>query len=160
MLNERDKAAPEVKQEGPDADADADAEADEDEGTPKAKTEVKEEVKYEAPSSSPEPSYSATGSASPFAGKKRKSSSSVDEDARLAAELHAELNGGRPSRGTAKAKPGKKAAAKKRATKKKSSDTIDDDLSGTENGEGQLVKKKRKANPNNAFMVGCALPFV
>jgi upstream activation factor subunit UAF30 len=79
----------------------------------------------------------------------KRKSSSVDEDARLAAELHAELNGGRPVRGGA-AKPKKAGTVKgKRATaKKKSKDIVDSDLSGAE----EPVKKKRKANPNNAFM--------
>lgn len=79
----------------------------------------------------------------------KRKSSSVDEDARLAAELHAELNGGRPVRGGA-AKPKKASAVKgKRANaKKKSKDIVDSDLSGAE----EPVKKKRKANPNNAFM--------
>ena len=79
----------------------------------------------------------------------KRKSSSVDEDARLAAELHAELNGGRPVRGGA-AKPKKAGAVKgKRANaKKKSKDIVESDLSGAD----EPVKKKRKANPNNAFM--------
>lgn len=96
-----------------------------------------------------------TSSASPdptASPKKRKSSAAVSEDARLAAELHAQLNGGRPSRG-ATAKPPRKPPAKKRA-KKKSKDTVSSDVSDAENanGEGTPVKKKRKPNPNNAFM--------
>jgi upstream activation factor subunit UAF30 len=140
LLAERDNAAKEA----------AEAEAQQEEEIVDVKPNVKAEVKDEG-SSSPEPAYSNAGSASPFTDKKRKSSSSVDEDARLAAELHAQLNGGRPLRGAAKSKPTKKTAAKKRS-KKKSKDTVDSDLSGGENGDAP-VKKKRKANPNNAFMV-------
>jgi len=78
-----------------------------------------------------------------------KRKSSVDEDARLAAELHAELNGGRPVRGgTAKPKKAGAVKGKRATTKKKSKDIVDSDLSGAE----EPVKKKRKANPNNAFM--------
>jgi upstream activation factor subunit UAF30 len=73
----------------------------------------------------------------------------VDEDARLAAELHAQLNGGRATRTS---KP--KAAPRKRSSgKKKSKDTVDSDISDDErNGGAEPAKKKRKANPNNAFM--------
>lgn len=102
---------------------------------------------------SPGPDYSQPGSVSPFADKKQKPAE--DEDARLAAELHAQLNGGRPLRGTAKPKPTKKTAgAKKRASAKtkKSKDTVSSDLSCAESGDTP-AKKKRKANPNNAFMV-------
>lgn len=108
-------------------------------------------VKDEQPSS-PEPS-TAAGSASPFAGKKRKSPS-VDEDARLAAELHAQLNGGRPSRAS-KPQPKKKTTTKGKRVKK-SADKVESELSGQENGG--KPKKKRKANPNNAFMVEPPLP--
>ncbi|KAF8252613.1 SWIB-domain-containing protein [Wilcoxina mikolae CBS 423.85] len=144
---EAEAAAAEAAACGARAEAEDQQEEEEDE-VADVKPSVKAEVKDEA-YSSPDPAYSNAGSVSPFTDKKRKSSS-VDEDARLAAELHAQLNGGRPLRGAAKSKPTKKTATKKRA-KKKSKDTVDSDMSGGEDGDAP-VKKKRKANPNNAFM--------
>ncbi|KAI5795140.1 hypothetical protein EDC01DRAFT_73919 [Geopyxis carbonaria] len=91
------------------------------------------------------------GSASPANPRKRKSSAAVDDDARVAAALHAQLNGGRPSRGgrvSRSAKPVKKVGAKKKM--KKSKATVDSDLSGDD--AAAKAKPKRKLNPNNAFM--------
>lgn len=84
--------------------------------------------------------------------KKRKSSAVEDEDARLAAELHAALNSGRPTR--TKAKVTKKAVPKKKR-KVKSKATVDSDESGNEGGDGGEKKKKKRGgtNPNNAFNV-------
>lgn len=84
------------------------------------------------------------GSASPVNRKKRKSSS-LDADAKLAAELHAQLNGGRASRSTRK-KSSKPVARGKRS--KKSKDTV---YSSDDDAAGKPEKKKRKANPNSAF---------
>ncbi|KAI5820768.1 SWIB/MDM2 domain-containing protein [Pyronema omphalodes] len=106
-----------------------------------------------SPSASPSPkasaepesdSPSALGTSTSTPAKKRKSASG-DEDARLAAELHAKLNGGRPSRGTTTKKV-KKPAAKGKA-KKKSKDTVESDTDGE-----KPEKKKRKVGANNAFM--------
>jgi len=135
LLAERDNANGNAEEE----------EVQEEEPQP-PKVDVKQPPAKEEQLSSPEPS-TAAGSASPFAGKKRKSPS-VDEDARLAAELHAQLNGGRPSRAS-KPQPKKKTTAKGKRVKK-SADKVESDLSGQENGG--KPKKKRKANPNNAFM--------
>ncbi|KAF8538512.1 hypothetical protein BDD12DRAFT_149162 [Trichophaea hybrida] len=155
LLAERDAAKEAAEAEAAaaeaaacEAKAEAEDQQEEEDEVADVKPIVKAEVKDEA-YSSPDPAYSNAGSVSPFTDKKRKSSS-VDEDARLAAELHAQLNGGRPLRGAAKSKPTKKTATKKRA-KKKSKDTVDSDMSGGEDGDAP-VKKKRKANPNNAFM--------
>lgn len=76
---------------------------------------------------------------------RKRSAASVDEDARLAAELHAQLNGGRPSRSNKK-KPTKNAPKAKRA--KKSEEKVHSDGS-----DGEKTSKKRKGNPNSAFMV-------
>lgn len=75
--------------------------------------------------------------------KLKRSASSLDEDARLAAELHAQWNGGRPSRHKKKAP---KTTPKKRAGKK-SEETVNSDVSDS----GKAKKKKRKVNPNSPF---------
>lgn len=82
--------------------------------------------------------------------KPKKLKTSVDEDARLAAELHAQWNSGRPSRATKKGAAGGTAAAKKRG--KKSERLVHSD--GEEEGgdaAGKTKKRKRKANPNSPF---------
>lgn len=82
--------------------------------------------------------------------KPKKLKTSVDEDARLAAELHAQWNSGRPSRGAKKGTAGGAAATKKRS--KKSDELVHSD--GDEEGgdaTGKTKKKKRKVNPNSPF---------
>jgi upstream activation factor subunit UAF30 len=82
--------------------------------------------------------------------KPKKLKTSVDEDARLAAELHAQWNSGRPSRATKKGAAGGTAAAKKRG--KKSEELVHSD--GEEEGgdaAGKTKKRKRKVNPNSPF---------
>jgi len=74
-----------------------------------------------------------------------RSKSVVDEDARLAAELHAQWNSGRPSRSTKK----KSVKPAPKVRKSKMSDVkVKSDRSGGE----RPAKKKRKANPNSPFM--------
>ncbi|KAA8909318.1 SWIB/MDM2 domain-containing protein [Sphaerosporella brunnea] len=111
---------------------------------------VKSEETPDLPTTSTTSTATVTVASSPDAAspKKRKSPSSVEEDARLAAELHAQLNGGRATRKKAPA-----TTKAKRTTKKlKSRDTVESDVSGDEDANGKPIKKKRKANPNNAFM--------
>ncbi|RPA76241.1 SWIB-domain-containing protein [Ascobolus immersus RN42] len=98
------------------------------------KVEPKEE-EYEVPISKP----------STKASSGRKSKSTVDEDARFAAKLQAELNSSTRTRTTrgAKATP-----TKRKTTKKKSAARIDD--SDGDGDDGQ-PKKKRKINRNNPF---------
>lgn len=72
--------------------------------------------------------------------KLKRSASSLDEDARLAAELHAQWNGGRPSR---RGKQAPKPAPKKKGRKKS------DEMVNPESKKPE--KKKRKVNPNSPF---------
>lgn len=72
--------------------------------------------------------------------KLKRSASSLDEDARLAAELHAQWNGGRPSR---RGKQVPKTTPKKKGRKKS------DELVNPESRKPE--KKKRKVNPNSPF---------
>lgn len=74
--------------------------------------------------------------------KLKRSASSLDEDARLAAELHAQWNGGRPSRHKKKVP---KTTPKKKGGKK-SDETVRSDSDGA-----KPEKKKRKVNPNSPF---------
>lgn len=105
--------------------------------------EVKEEVSEDSFSTAPDVGnavkheYSVTPS--------KRSKSVVDEDARLAAELHAQWNSGRPSRSAKKkpVKPTPKVRKSKKSDAKVNSDGSD--------GE-KPTKKKRKANPNSPFM--------
>ncbi|KAG0124726.1 hypothetical protein HOY82DRAFT_179926 [Tuber indicum] len=119
---------------------------DEDEYKPEVKGEVSEDsfstavdfenaVKHE---------YSVTPS--------KWSKSVVDEDARLAAELHAQWNSGRPSRSTKKksVKPAPKVRKSKMSDVKVKSDG---------SGRERPAKKKRKANPNSPFMVRTLVPL-
>lgn len=72
--------------------------------------------------------------------KLKRSASSLDEDARLAAELHAQWNGGRPSR---RAKQVLKPTPKKKGRKKS------DEMVNPESKKPE--KKKRKVNLNSPF---------
>lgn len=72
--------------------------------------------------------------------KLKRSASSLDEDARLAAELHAQWNGGRPSR---RGKQAPKPVPKKKGRKKS------DEMVNPESKKPE--KKKRKVNPNSPF---------
>lgn len=74
--------------------------------------------------------------------KLKRSASSLDEDARLAAELHAQWNGGRPSR-RGKQVP-KTTTPKKKKGRKKSDVMVNPESRKPE-------KKKRKVNPNSSF---------
>lgn len=77
----------------------------------------------------------------------------LDEDAKLAAKLHEELNAGRPSRsGSASQK--KKTTPKKKAIKKSKSE-VNSEISADENGEPE--KKKRTINRSNPFNVSISL---
>jgi len=130
-----------VKQEEEDAEGE-----DEDE----YEQEVKEEVSEDSFSTAPDVGnavkheYSVTPS--------KRSKSVVDEDARLAAELHAQWNSGRPSR-SAKKKP-VKPAPKVRKSKKSDAKVNSDGSEGE-----KPTKKKRKANPNSPFMVRALAPL-
>ena len=81
----------------------------------------------------------------------RKSKNTVDEDARFAAKLQAELNSSTRTRSTrgAKATP-----TKRKSTKKKSAARVEDS-----DGDGEdQPKKKRKINRNNPFNVSISRP--
>lgn len=112
--------------------------------------EVKEEVSEDSFSTAPDVGnavkheYSVTPS--------KRSKSVVDEDARLAAELHAQWNSSRPSR-SAKKKPVKPAPKVRKS--KKSDAKVNSDGSDGE----KPTKKKRKANPNSPFMVRALAPL-
>lgn len=73
--------------------------------------------------------------------KLKRSASSLDEDARLAAELHAQWNGGRPSR---RGKQVPKTTTPKKKGRKKSDELVNPESRKPE-------KKKRKVNPNSPF---------
>lgn len=78
-----------------------------------------------------------------------KRGQTLDDDAKLAAKLHEELNAGRPSRSTS-ATQKKKAAPKKKAVKKSKAE-VDSNASSDETGEPE--KKKRAINRANPFNV-------
>lgn len=77
----------------------------------------------------------------------------LDEDAKLAAKLHEELNAGRPSRSVSASQKKKMTSKKKSA--KKSKAQVDSDASADEDGEPE--KKKRAINRSNPFNVSLSL---
>jgi len=77
----------------------------------------------------------------------------LDEDAKLAAKLHEELNAGRPSRSGSASQ--KKKTTPKKKTVKKSKAEVNSDISADENGEPE--KKKRTINRSNPFNVSISL---
>lgn len=120
-----------------------------------AGNKITEKAKSEVNSHSlPSPADTASPPAA-SGSKKRKSKTSTVDDARLAAELHAQLNSSR-TRTTRAATTGTK---KKGATKRKSKAKVDDsDVSGE---EGTKKKKRKTAvNRNNPFNVICSLSLL
>lgn len=150
-----------IKDEDPDADADADADADTDinvdadaDADGEEDMHVKTEDDEMTPSLKAEEDdndsvvHSMKGEDGIVVPKLKRSASSLDEDAklaaeldaRLAAELHAQWNGGRPSR---RGKQVPKTTPKKKGRKKS------DELVNPESRKPE--KKKRKVNPNSPF---------
>ncbi|KAI5810181.1 hypothetical protein DFH27DRAFT_521791 [Peziza echinospora] len=106
---------------------------------------IKPEVKYERPET--DEALSELESSPPSSPKATKPSRkhNLEDDKKLAARLHKELNAGRPSRQAAA--PQKKKAAPKKKAVKKSKAEVDSD-SADEDGQ---PKKKRAVNRNNPF---------
>jgi len=92
---------------------------------------------------------SQAGSASPVVNNKKRKSPSTDNDAKLAAQLQAQLNAaGRTTRNTRNKPAKQKKPVVKGKKAKKSADVVTSDLSDA-GGAGKPEKKRRK--PNNAF---------
>jgi len=115
---------------------------------------VKQEIKEESAATDgghSERDSPALSMPSPNASIKMEKTSSkrghLDDDAKLAAKLHEELNAGRPSR--SKSSSQKKKAAPKKKTTKKSKAEVDSEASS--DGTGEPEKKKRAINRNNPF---------
>lgn len=154
-----------LKNEDADADADVDADADGDadadaDGEEDMHLKAEEEdgdddnemtpsLKAEEEDENDSVVHSIKGEDGIVVPKLKRSASSLDEDARLAAELdarlaaelHAQWNGGRPSR---RGKQVPKTTPKKKKSRKKSDELVNPESRKPE-------KKKRKVNPNSPF---------